>query len=141
MLDVNGNYVYPWLHGETLTAAALNAAISQFSAGGPFLPLTGGTLTGNLRVIGQVQANSFFTGQNSWAPANTPLQPIIDSRANLAGVVNGTSEMQRIIVSSDTMDARLGDNGCYSDLGIYHAVSGAANGGRQTIWSQLNVGA
>jgi hypothetical protein len=52
----DGNTGYPWSQGDPLLAADLNAAIagasSAIAAGGPFLPIAGGAMTGALSLSG-----------------------------------------------------------------------------------------
>lgn len=74
MLDANGNYVYPWNHGETLTAASLNAAIAQrsladvTSSGAPSNPVPGSLWWDN--VSGQLFVYYNDGNSSQWVIAN-----------------------------------------------------------------------
>ena len=53
--------------GTLVTDASGNITVSSGGgAGGPYLPLTGGTLTGNLTVQGKVKADAFFSHQGTY---------------------------------------------------------------------------
>jgi hypothetical protein len=91
MLDANGNYVYPWNHGETLTAGALNAAIAQFSGS---LPISGGEMTGQLYYTATGGTTSRSAQDRAADVAN-----VLDFGADPTGAADSTAAFRAAIAS------------------------------------------
>lgn len=87
---------YPWATGDELLAADLNAAIAAASsavgAGGPFLPIAGGCVTGGLTAGAGLNVKGQYNGYNSvpstWtgSSATSPAAPLF-----ISYVLNGSS--------------------------------------------------
>lgn len=109
MIAADGTAVYPWNHGETLTAASLNAAVSQSSI------INGGTITGELQVnvpTGTQAANFFRYGYG----ATVPLVNI-----QSAGTDGGTTNFHALTVQEQATqdDGPTGAQGTvYASLAI-----------------------
>lgn len=87
---------YPWQPGDLLLAADLNAAFANgiALAGGPFLPLVGGALSGNLSVggtLGVTGAATFSVSLSSPTISNgtglLTVQPNIAGATQIAGAM------------------------------------------------------
>lgn len=70
-----------------------------------------------------------------------PVTPSLSSNSVLSGTFSGQSDVNRIVVSSDSADGSASANGLIDALGIYYNAGGSAlRGGRAAIWAQMNVG-
>ena len=73
--------------------------------------------------------------------AATPLTPSLSSNSVLSGTFSGQSDVNRIVVSSDSADGSASANGLIDALGIYYNAGGhTLRGGRAAVWAQMNVG-
>ncbi len=70
-----------------------------------------------------------------------PLTPSMSSNSVLSGTFSGQSDVNRIVVSSDSADGSASANGLIDALGIYYNAGGSTlRGGRAAVWAQMNVG-
>ena len=70
-----------------------------------------------------------------------PITPALSSNTVLSGKYSGQSDINRIVVSSDSADGSAAANGLIDALGIYYNAGGSSlRGGRAAIWAQMNVG-
>lgn len=132
MISADGTAVYPWAHGETLTASALNAAIGNAAngiggggLGGPFLPLAGGTpmsgpLTVDVPTAGAMSATFKSTNNNAPGVLINPIG-MYDPSPGATTTVHSTFQA----LTNTAMNGGLGSdqvtNSGYFGLGIYGA--------------------
>jgi hypothetical protein len=115
---------FPWKEGDTVYASALNAAIANSAAYGPFLPLSGGTVTGCLTVdIPTAGANSATFKSTSNNAPGVLINPIgmYDPSPGNTTTVHSTFQA----LTNTAMNGGLGSdqvtNSGYFGLGIYGA--------------------
>lgn len=73
--------------------------------------------------------------------ATGPVTPSLSLNSVLSGTFSGQSDINRIVVSSDSADGSASANGLIDALGIYYNAGGSTlRGGRAAVWAQMNVG-
>jgi hypothetical protein len=122
---------YPWKEGDALFASELNAAIANSAAYGPYLPLTGGN------VSGEIDAKTFTT-YNHRAWTGGTLNTSLGIYADLSGTrTGGNGYLSGIRVLTDTAD--MGGAGlCGLFVEMNGGTTSGAMGGRSAIGANVN---
>lgn len=147
---LTGTEFIPILAGSVYpTVVTLNTITSFF--GGAFLPLTGGSVSGNttfgvgsggagtgLTVNNKAQALQFTTGSNAFTPSASALIPLIFSGATVTGSVTGAGAWNTFAIASDTADFRAAADNTGKILNIQYNIGAGAQGARAGVWAQMN---
>ena len=124
-----------WGYHLNTNADVLDSALST-GAGGMFLPLSGGTVTGPLTLASPLTINATYA-----LTAASPIGPVsIWENVNASGVAPANFQPFNKIGISDTVDIQTNNtDGSACALWVIHNISGGATGARVALNAQCNI--